>query len=800
MNGQRFLRASVPPWCVVLVGFALPASVRALSLAELRAQAQQIAAERARLASGGAAGAAAEQALIERLGPLVLAFIDESDRAARAGTEEQARDALRPAFESVREPLEAIYAGRSGLLERQARAVMDADGDLEALYETPEWQQSQAIAARALYYLNWLNFYGARLYEGQRRRALLEAAERGFSEFAVGERGSELLTESILGRGLCYLELGNHEWAARDFRLVIDEPHVSVERKAKARLALLESYALGGTPQDALRYSEALLRTGEVPPEDAALVRFYRLRALFDALKQASGREAEGYRHEAAALMEQLRAAGKGWTDRVDALFAARVEDPAQWIGQARTARAKWSLARSMLEKGDSRGAAPLLTELLASEAADVKPYRAEANYWLGVAHFKAGEYEAAAQRLDAALADAKPEFAAEAAYLRFKALEALMAQPATTATTGARYAAAMEDFLRAHPEHPFAHEARYRLGEHRQAQGDFQAAIAEYAQVHGDPGFELRARFGTLQCQFELLRDRQEPPARAALLADIGRGLERFWQEVRALQDKKDRAELPLADFSAKATLLQAVYLSLRRTDADAEVAALLADFARRFPEQRELLPQAVRLRLAALRQLGQFGEAEREVTQHAAALRDDPRRAAIEPLAGSFVKAGAQRKREGDTTAGQAAERVALQLYEILSEADGGTDDKRQLTVARLYEATGNLDGAATLYEQILDVHGTSLAALSGLARIAEVRGDYGAALRYWERFTTIAPPGNAPWFQGQYEQARLVLAAGDAKRSCAILTALRPAMPGLADAELRRQLGALHQQACG
>ena len=58
---------------------------------------------------------------------------------------------------------------------------------------------------------------------------------------------------------------------------------MSPERKAKARLALLDAYSRAGRVQDTLRYSDELLRGGMLPRPDLPLVRFYRLQALFDA-------------------------------------------------------------------------------------------------------------------------------------------------------------------------------------------------------------------------------------------------------------------------------------------------------------------------------------------------------------------------------------------------------------------------------------------------------------------------------------------------------------------------------------
>jgi len=118
----------------------------------------------------------------------------------------------------------------------------------------------------------------------------------------------------------------------------------------------------------------------------------------------------------------------------------------------------------------------------------------------------------------------------------------------------------------------------------------------------------------------------------------------------------------------------------------------------------------------------------------------------------------------------------------------------------MANLYESTGDLVQAAATYAEVLQTNPHSLSSLQGLARVAEKKNDTTAALEYWKRYTEAAQPGDAPWFRGHYQQARLTFVRGDGDRSCAMLEDLRPSMPGLGDAELRRQLGELYDQVCG
>ena len=770
-----------------LLAVAVRPASAAMSTAEIRAEARGI--------SGASGDAASEQQRVAQLGQLVLAFIDQSDNAARAGTEAARRDELRGAFEAISGPLDSIYNARASKLEALSKGVMDQDGDLDALYETQEFKQSQAVAAAALYYRNWLDYYGARLYDGAKQKELLNAASKGFGEFAIGDQPGELKTESLLGRGLSYLELGDQASALRDFQLVIDSPTATPERKVKARLALLDAYSRANRTQDALRYSDELLHGGQLPAADLPLVRYVRLETLFDAADKSKGADGERYRREASSLMDTLRGAGKGWSDKVDALMVARVDDPKAWAGKTDSPRVQWELARLMLVKNDYAGATPLLRQLVDSKDGDAKEFQPEAHYWLGVGAFKSNDFTVAAGELDAALAGGSGDWAPEARYLRFKALESLMAQPQADPALAERYRAALHDFLDKNPDHPLAYEARYRSGELLQSSNDFTAAIDEYAKVQGDPAYVLRARFGTLQSRFELLKGDTQPPARTARLAAIGSDLDAVDAQAKALQAQKNAA-IALPEIEAKATLLRAVYISLTSDKGDEQVVVLLADFDKRFPDQKDLLPQAVRLRLGALLALGRFAEAEQAVNQFGPALAAEHRTDSLSSLASGFRKASARKKAGGDAEASAAAARTALALMALVG-AEGGA--QQQMQTAQLQEATGDFKGAEATYAGMVAADPNSLLALRGLGRVAEARGDIAGAKSHWADYTKKSRAGDQGWFLGEYQQARLEVASGDKKGACKRLEDLRASMPALTDADLRKDLSTLYEQAC-
>jgi TolA-binding protein len=795
---DTFRLSSTLAW-VALFGVAAAAPALAQSGGDLRGSAREIAGEVAAQRSAGKLDVAAQQRAVERLGRLTLSFISLSDRASYAGGEAREREGLTGSYEAISTPLQEIYDRNSSTLERLAKQVMDEDGDLEALYETPEFKNAQAVASQALYFLNWLHYYGARLYDGARRTQLLEKAQRGFSEFAVGDRHSDLLVESLLGRGLCHLELGHSEFAVHDLKAVAADPQASPERKSKAQLALLDAYVRAGNVAEALRLSEQLLGSGGRTEDN--WIRFLRIRALLNGVRSASGADAERYRQQALTLMDQLRRAGPGWEDKVAALAQTGIDNPEQWADNAKNPFARWEVAKMLAQKGDYKQAMPLLEQFVNSSDAEMRRHQGEAQYLLALAKFQAGEHQEAADRLDAALQNPSPSYAADAAYMRFKAYEAVAAKtPEASATE--RYERAVRDYLTKYPSHRSAFEAQFRLGELLQAQKKFADALEAYAQVKGDPIFELRARFAILQCDFELLQadDRRMPEAqRAALVKDIGNGLQLFDQQAAAYEKRKSPTDsVPLAQMRAKTTVMKAVYATLQPEPSDPAVIETLAGFEKTYPEQADLLPQVARLRLATLQRLGRFRDAEAEVQQHGPLLLASYGAPVIEELAVAFVREGAKRNGSGDPAANQAAQQVALRLYEqLVSDSEGSA--KTKLTLARLYENTGDLAKAAALYTEGLQANAGSPAALRGLGRIAEAEKRLPDALGYWQQLGKAVRPGDAPWYEASYQVARLTDAMGKKPESCAQLRQLKPAMPGLSDADLRQRLDDLYKRVC-
>lgn len=734
----------------------------------------------------------AEQKVLSELGSLSVAFLAAADAAQLAGGRDRAP--LRNAFEAIHAPLAKLYERHLANSDGAVQEIIAADGDLEALYESESYQRSQALAANALYYLNWLRYYGARCYEGSAAKKWLEEARDGFGELASAE-SAELALESRLGRGLALLELGELRPAIDDLNSVADAPEASSERRRKARLALLDAQVRAGNTKAALERSDQLLRDGN--PAEGDWVRFMRLRALL-AASAKGGPDAAKQRSEAITLMDRLRQAGPAWETQVTALAQQAFADADEWKAQATTPFAKWELAKGYVQKEDYAGAEPLLAEVTKSDDKSLQKIRGEALYLLGLARFKLGNFAGAAESLSEA-ADLSDESdksdRSDQAYLLFKAREAVAATAGENADLAPLEAAARALADR-YPDHPHAVEARFRVAEIEHARGDMAAAIDSYAKVRGDAELETQAAFAILQCRFELLQTAESIEARNTQLAAIGTDLQTYDTRVKALPAAK-AAKIALPAMRAKVAILRAVFHKLQPQSDPAAIVAALAGFEDSYPEETELLPQVVKLRLDALRELGDFAAARVQVERHGPILLATLEARGVEDLAVAFVREGARRSGAGDKQANEPAQQVALALYGLVG---GKAGSSTQLTRAKLYENTGDLKQAAALYEEALGVERSAPSALRGLARIAERQNQLPQAISHWQRLGTLVRPGDLPWYESQYEVARLTDATGDTQAACTALTALRPSMPGLQDADLRQKLAQLYDKTCG
>ena len=771
-------RVRVAAVLVVVLTAATPVVTGAASVAELRAQAQS-----AGVSPGS--GGAGEQAALDRLGRIALAFLDAADGGDAGAVS---------TYEAIAGPLERSYELHRQALDRMSQSVIDADGDMDAMAEAPAYKEHQALAAQALYYLNWLRYRGALLYGSAKRHELLDKAAAGFGEFATAQSDNPIVAESRLGRGLAYLELEQVDWAIADFEAVTHMKTASPERVRKAELALAESYVRVGRSADALRASKQALDGATAGDQPRA--QFTRARALLMAAASQPGQKA-AYQGEASALLAQLQAAGGPWGTRAAQIVRNGLDNPKNWAGpkakDVPPPPAEWDVTKQLVATGKFKDAIPRLEQVLASTDDDAKKNHSEARYLLGLGRYRSGDLAGAIGVFDQLLAEkGGGSYRDDAGYLRFKASEARYAAD-PNATTEPAYEQALIAFLREFPDHKAAPEARFRLGELRQRQDKLVAAEAEYAQVKGDPSFEVRAAFAGAQCLVKRLEQAPEgSKPDPELMRRARAALDAFWAEL-ASRDAKELGDAPVGALSGQAALMSAYLAALADPPEYERALGWLDGFEEKYPKLANERPQVVKLRLLALSRLGKLEAAAIEAARPEVSGLDPTY---LDDLATRFLTTAARAQAAGKPEAAAAGKRAALLLSEgalaVPSTAEFSPVVRRRLqsTAASLHEERGEFEPALALYRAVLKDAPDVVSARAGVARLLERQGKVGEARALWDE-VIAAPPGKQGWMEAHYQSARLSLVLGDQARACAVLRKVPTDMLLTANAETPKKI---------
>lgn len=737
----------------------MPAAGWSASLGELRAQAQS-----AGLSPGS--GGAGEQAALDRLGRVALAFLDAAESADAGAT---------ATYEAIAGPLERSYEAHRRALDRMNQSVIDADGDMDAMAESPTYKDHQALAAQALYYLNWLRYRGALLYGTAKRRELLDKAASGFGEFATAQADNPIVAESRLGRGLAYLELDRVDWAITDFEAVTQMKTATPERVRKAQLALAESYVRAGRSGDAVRASKQAL--DGATPGDQPRARYTRARALLMAAASQPGQKAT-YQSEASALLAQLQAGGGPWGTRAAQIVRNGLDNPKNWAGpKAKNVPpppSEWDVTKQLVATGKFKDAIPRLEKFLAAtDDEDAKKNHAEARYLLALAKYRSGDLAGAVAVFDQILAEKTGRYRDDAGYLKFKASEARFAADPSEANQPA-YEQALTGFLREFPKHKAAPEARYRLGELRQRQDKLVEAEAEYAQVKGDPSFEVRAAFAGAQCLVKRLEQTPEGTMPdPALMTRARAALDAFWSLVKD-RDPKSLGDAPVGDLSGQAALMSAYLAALTEKPEYERALAWLEGFEEKYPKLASERPQVVKLRLLALSRLGDLEGAAIEAARPEVGSLDPTY---LDDLATRFLTTAARQQAAGQMPSAIAGKTAALLLSErALASASAAelspiVRRRLQMTAASLHEERGALEPALALYRAVLQDAPGTVSARAGTARILEKQGESKEARALWDEIVS-GPPGKQGWLEAHYQSARLSVVLGEQAAACTVL----------------------------
>jgi cytochrome c-type biogenesis protein CcmH/NrfG len=117
----------------------------------------------------------------------------------------------------------------------------------------------------------------------------------------------------------------------------------------------------------------------------------------------------------------------------------------------------------------------------------------------------------------------------------------------------------------------------------------------------------------------------------------------------------------------------------------------------------------------------------------------------------------------------------------------------------LGQAYLATGNVDRAAAIFNQVVKADPGSPDANAGLARIAQTRKDYKDALDLWSRVESVAAESDPLFYESKYSMAIIFAEQGKVTSACNKLVATRSEHPNLGSADMKAQWDSLQRKIC-
>jgi tetratricopeptide (TPR) repeat protein len=660
-------------------------------------------------------------------------------------------------FPGLERDLEARGEQLETQLDGMREQVVESDGDLEALYQSPRWRDPEVESFVVAYHLAWVRYQGAQLTDDKgKKKRLLEDAIDGFSKFLVMEEVQDIYAESLYGRGLAYMDAGNYQSAIAD----LGEAAAKAQTRTKAQAALAEAKRRAGGQF-----------APPPPPEPEAL-----LARMAELLPRASNGDALAEK-EAAELARGLAAKGGDWPNRVDLTIAQRLGDGTP--ESVRSSYGLWLLAQLSLDRGRCGNLPALVAAGAEVQDAGRARHRPQLLFLDAGCRLNAGKQAAAAEVFGSIVEEfPKSDKAREAAYYRFRALD--LARDADAAKTPA-FQAALEQYLERWGGAAGGDEARYLLGELKRANGDCAAAAVDLGKV-AKGAYATRARMAMLECRVGKLGKDTPADERAALVED----LQAFVADVKPAGDD--------ADLVARAALMGALVAGGTRPPDDAATVALLDDFEEKYPGSTQLIPRVVETRLRARLALNQLAEAESDLDAYLTSKDEDgTRRETVTRLGRDLANRAARSAGEERTL----SLRLARKLYH--SMVTGGGTPAERVQLAELELVAGEPAAARKLFEEAIAAEPTSVEAMRGAARAAAAAEQTDDAIAFWRAVLEASEPGGTSWYEARIAQVQLLAKKGDVGTACQIVQSSQGRSKTAGGDELAKHLQALGQQVC-
>jgi tetratricopeptide (TPR) repeat protein len=695
------------------------------------------------VASGVTARAADVQSLEQRARGFYQ-LLEKGDRE-KAKTDGAALEHdLAAAREEIDKTKDRLRADLEGGEDEPSHAVQD-----------PRLRQLEIESLVLDYHLAWVRYQNAQLVDDAgRKKELLENAADGFSKFTSMKDVADVYAESLYGRGLTYLDLGNYKAARDDLRAAAGLSRTA----AKAKIALAEvDRRESGKP--------------EPPPQDTDQILLDR---LADGLPKASTDPSA--EKDVTALARGLAARGGDWPAKVQGVVTKKLDNGTP--GGVKSSYGLFLLGQLAIDRNRCADVAPLAAAGGTVKDAGRARWRPELLFLDGGCLLNAGKAAEAAAVFEELVRDF-PEAARapEAAYYRVRALDvARAADPGREAA----FEESLTTYITRYPKADGIAEAHWMLSDLYRNRGDCTKAAAELDKVPAGP-YAVRARFAALECRAGKLSDKTSNDERVALAND----LHAF---VDATPAKGDDASLV-----ARAALMGALVASSTTPPDRQTTVALLADFEKKYPGAKDLVPQVLEARLEARVALGQLDDAQRDLDAYVAAKPAADRQKLLAKLGREM----ATRAARSDGAERDRARAMARKIYAVLVTERG--DDRDRVELADLELAAGDAPAARKLYDEVLGKDATSAEALRGAARAAAQGGDTDGALGYWRQIIESSEPGGTAWYEARIAQVTLLASDGRKTDACNLLRSSRGRSTTAGGDSLANRLRELEPQVC-
>jgi TolA-binding protein len=634
--------------------------------------------------------------------------------------------------------------------------VVESEGELEQLFDSDRWRQLEIQSLIVSYHLAWVRYQGAQLVgEGGKKKALLQKAADGFSAFTDITGVPEISSESLYGRGLAYMDLGDWAKATDDLEEASKEARTAT--RAKAALAEVARRKSGG-------------KAPEAPPQPAPDDPEVLFGGLGDRLPKVPG-DANAEK-DAATLARGLAARGAAWPDRIQTLVAEKLG--------SKTSYGLWLQAQLAIDRNRCGDVGQYAAASANVEDGGRAKYRPEILFMDAGCKLNGGKPKDAAE-LFGVLVKEYPngDRAREAAYYRVRALDLVRANDASATSA---FEDALTSYLQRYGKSDGAAEAHWLLGDLYRTRGDCAKAATELNQVPPGGPFSARARLASLECRVNALGPKTPEPERAALVKDLD-------DYVKATPAKG--GDEPLV---ARAALMGALAAAGTTPPQHETTLALLDDFEKKYPSQKELLPKAVEARLAAKVALGRLGDATADLDSYLAAGGSTERSKTLARLGRDL----AARTERGEAPEKAQALALARKVYAAILQSGGTSADK--ITLADLELRGGAAATSRRLYEEGVKADANSAAALRGAARAAAAAGDTDGALAYWRRVLDASPAGATAWYEARLAQVTLLKDTNRKAEACQILRSSRGRATSTGGDQIAKRLQAMEKEVCG